>query len=182
MLSAQWTYFDVLFAGIVAVSTLLALLKGLVRELVSLAALIAGFLLAVFFYPVPAARLIDLFRTEAIANLAGFLLIFLGTLLAGALVSFALNRFLKAAALKGADRFLGSIFGFVRGWAICSILVLALIAFPVRENILARSVLAPYLLGGASAAVRLTPRSLKDKFHAHYRKVLEAWNRQRGEL
>jgi len=69
----------------------------------------------------------------------------------------------------------------VRGWAICSILVLALIAFPVRENIMARSVLAPYLLGGASAAVRLTPRSLKDKFHAHYRKVLEAWNRQRGE-
>ncbi|MDI9611905.1 MAG: CvpA family protein, partial [Acidobacteriota bacterium] len=152
----QWTTFDLLFAGIVALSTLLALWKGIVREIVSLVALIAGFLLAVFFYPVPAARLIDFCRTEQIANLAGFLVIFLGTLLAGTLVSIALNRFLKAVTLKWADRFLGSIFGFLRGWAVCSILVLALIAFPVKKDLLSRSVLAPFLLGGASAAVRLT--------------------------
>lgn len=181
MLPSQWTTFDVLFAGIVAVSTLLALWKGLVRELISLGALIAGFLLAVFFYPVPAARLIDFCRTEQVANLAGFLVIFLGTLLAGALVSIVANRFLKAVALKWADRFLGSIFGFLRGWAICSILVLALIAFPVKKDLLSHSVLAPFLLGGASAAVRLTPQSLKDKFYTHYRKVLHAWNLERGE-
>ncbi|NLT33413.1 MAG: CvpA family protein [Acidobacteria bacterium] len=177
----QWTTFDLLFAGIVALSTLLALWKGIVREIVSLVALIAGFLLAVFFYPVPAARLIDFCRTEQIANLAGFLVIFLGTLLAGTLVSIALNRFLKAVTLKWADRFLGSIFGFLRGWAVCSILVLALIAFPVKKDLLSRSVLAPFLLGGASAAVRLTPQSLKDKFYTHYRKVLHSWNLQQEE-
>ena len=74
----------------------------------------------------------------------------------------------------------GLHFRLLRGWAVCSILVLALIAFPVKKDLLSRSVLAPSC-SGASAAVRLTPQSLKDKFYTHYRKVLHSWNLQQEE-
>ena len=177
----QWTFLDFLCAGIILISTGFALFKGLVREIISLVALIGGFIFAVLYYRVPAARLAEFSRTEAIANLLGFMVIFIGCILIGIIAAFLVNRFVKAASLKWIDRVLGGIFGFLRGWAIASILVLAIIAFPIRENIMAKSVLAPFLLAGARAAVFLVPQALKDQFNEHYRKVLDAWNQSRSQ-
>jgi membrane protein required for colicin V production len=177
---SQWTFPDVIFAGIIVISTVFALMKGLTREIVSLIALIGGFFLAVLYYPVAAKRLADYCRTESIASLLGFLIIFLSCILIGAVVSFVINRFLKATSLQWFDRLLGGIFGLLRGWAISSILVIGLIAFPINEKIMARSVLAPYLLAGARAAVLIVPQSLKSKFTEQYQKILQSWNQNRS--
>jgi len=179
---ARWSFLDFIFLLIVLVSTGVALTKGLMREIISLVALLGGLILAVFFYPAAGNWFADFTRTRAIADLLGFLFIFIGILLLGAVAAFLVNRFIKMAALKWVDRLLGACFGFVRGWAIASILALALIAFPVREGLLARSGLAPYLLAGARAAVLVAPQSLKDKFEEQYRKVLDSWNQNRSAL
>jgi membrane protein required for colicin V production len=176
----QWTFVDFLFVGIVLVSIGFALMKGLVREIISIVALIGGFILAVLYYPLVGSRLVEFCKTESMACFAGFLAIFLGCLLIGALVAFIVNRFVKAASLKWVDRLLGGVFGLLRGWAIASILVLALIAFPIRDNLVSHSVLAPYLLAGARAAILLVPEDLKNKFDEHYRKVLHSWNQNRS--
>lgn len=176
----QWTFVDFLFAGIVLVSIGFALMKGLVREIISIVSLIGGFILAVLYYPLAGSRLVEFCRTESMACLAGFLAIFLGCLLIGAIAAFIVNRFVKAASLKWVDRLLGGVFGLLRGWAIASILVLALIAFPIRDNLVSHSVLAPYLLAGARAAILLVPEDLKNKFDEHYRKVLHSWNQNRS--
>ena len=178
---AQWTFWDYLFAFIILVSIILAVRKGLARELISLFALIGGFIVAVLYYQVPAAWFSEFTKTESVANLAGFLIIFVGTLLLGAVISFIVNRFLKAVSLKWVDRLLGAVFGLLRGWAICSIIVLALIAFPVREAAMTRSFLAPYLLAGARTAIHLVPQNLKDQFNEHYKKVLDSWNESRSK-
>ncbi len=177
---SDWTFLDYIFAGIILISTIFALMKGLVREIISLVALIAGFILAALYYQVPAAWLADFSRTEAVANLLGYVIIFVGCILIGAIAAFLVNRFVKAASLKWIDRLLGGIFGFLRGWAISSVLVLALIAFPIRENMMSRSVLAPFLLAGARAAVLIVPQGLKDKFNEQYKKVLHSWNQTRS--
>jgi membrane protein required for colicin V production len=177
---SQWTFLDLIFAGIILISTGFALTKGLAREVTSLIALIGGFFLAVLYYPIPAKRLASFSRTESVANLLGFIIIFLGCILIGVVVSFLVNRFLKAVSLKWFDRILGGIFGFLRGWAVCSILVIGIIAFPVSENLMTRSLLAPYLLAGARAGSFIVPQGLKSKFNEQYRKVLDAWNQNRS--
>jgi len=176
----QWSFVDALFVLIFLVSIAFALLKGLAREIISLTALIGGFILAVFFYSVPAGLFKDFSRTEAIANLLGFILIFLGCILMGAIAAFLVNRFIKAVSLKWVDRILGGIFGLLRGWAIASILVVALIAFPIRDDFLARSVLAPYMLAGARIAASCVPQKLKDQFNEQYLKVVQAWGQNRS--
>ncbi|NLT66101.1 MAG: CvpA family protein [Acidobacteria bacterium] len=176
----QWTLLDFIFVVVIAVSIAFALLKGLVREIISLAALAGGFILAVFYYRVPASMVSGYTRSESIANFLGFLSIFIGCIILGAVIAFLVNRFVKAASLKWVDRLLGGVFGLLRGWAICSIIVLALIAFPIREDLVPRSALATYMLAGARAAVTLVPRELKDAFNEQYRKVLDSWNRNRG--
>jgi membrane protein required for colicin V production len=177
---SQWTFLDFLFAFIILVSVGFALLKGMMREITSLVALIGGFILAILYYSVPAGWLSEISRNESVANLFGFLVIFLGCILIGAIISLIVNRFLKAASLKWVDRLLGGVFGLLRGWAICSVMAIGLIAFPIRENLMARSVLSPYLLAVARAAVHLVPQSLKDKFDEQYKKVLQNWNESRS--
>jgi membrane protein required for colicin V production len=177
---SQWTFWDFIFAGIILISTGFALTKGLVREITSIIALIGGFILAVMYYPAVASRLTALSRTESVANLLGFMIIFLGSILLGAVAAWIVNRFLKATSLKWFDRILGGIFGFLRGWAVSSILVIAIISFPASENPMTRSILAPYLIMGARAAVIVAPKSLKDKFYEQYRKVLQTWNQNRS--
>jgi membrane protein required for colicin V production len=177
---SQWTFLDCIFALILVVSIAFALMKGLVREIISLVALIGGFILAAIYFRVPARFLVEYSRTESVADLLGFLIIFLGCILAGAVISFIVNRFLKATSLKWVDRLLGGVFGLLRGWAICSMIVLALIAFPVRDSVMARSFFAPYLLAGSRVAAFLVPNTLKEKFNAQYKKVLEAWNQSRS--
>jgi membrane protein required for colicin V production len=176
----QWTLLDLFFAVIVLVSTVFALLKGLAREIISLVALIGGFILAVLFYTIPARWLAEFSRTESVAHLLGFLIIFFGCILLGIIAACIANRLVKAASLKGIDRILGGIFGFLRGWAISSIIVIALIAFPVRKNMMAGSFLAPFLFSGARTVVLLVPQDLKDQFNKQYKKALHVWNQSRS--
>ena len=182
MYFSEWTFLDLFFAAIIIVSTVCAILKGLAREIISLVALVGGFILAVLYYRIPAGWLVEYTRKDALADLLGFLIIFIGCILIGIILAYLVNRFLKEASLKWIDRILGGIFGFLRGWAISSIIVVALIAFPVRDDIMARSVLAPFMLSGARTAVLLVPQDLKDKFYRHYRKVLQKWNENRSDV
>ena len=172
---------DFAFAIIVVVSTIFAMTKGLIREVVSIVALVGGFVLAAFYYQVPGVWFGTFMRSEALAHLAGFLVIFLGLILVGAIVSFLINRFVKMASLEWADRLLGAVFGFLRGWLVCSIIVIGLVAFPVKEDLLARSVLAPYVLAGARGAVLLVPKDLKAKFNDQYQKIIQILNQRTPE-
>jgi membrane protein required for colicin V production len=176
---SQWTFLDIVFALIVLISIILAVTKGLMREIVSVVALIGGFVLAVLYYPVPAWWFKNLLKTDALADLTGFLVIFIGCLVIGGVISLLINKFIKAASLEWVDRLLGALFGLLRGWLIASIIVLALVAFPVQEGLLARSVLAPFLLAGARAAVMVVPPELKAKFNQEYKKVLDILNQKR---
>jgi len=172
---------DFIFAVIILVSTIFATTKGIMREIVSIVALLGGFLLAAFYYQVPGAWFGSFMRSEALAHLAGFLVVFLGCIVVGAVVSFLINKFVKMASLEWADRLLGAVFGFLRGWLVCSIIVIGLVAFPVKEGLLARSVLAPYVLAGARGAVLLVPKELKAKFNDQYQRVIQLLNEKPPE-
>jgi len=179
---SQWTFMDFVFLTIILISIGFALMKGLMREVISLVSLIGGFILAAFFYRTAAGWFMNITRTEEIADLIGFMVIFLTCLLIGAVAAYLVNRFIKMASLQWIDRLMGGVFGLLRGWVIASVIALALIAFPVRQETLARSIFAPYLLAGARAAVLLVPQELKLKFNAEYKKILETWNHDRSSV
>jgi membrane protein required for colicin V production len=176
---SAWTPLDYLFVLLILTSTGFAVFKGLVRELISLIALVAGFFLAAWFYPVISSRLSDFARNQTVADFMGFLAIFLSCLILGAVTAFIVKRLVKMASLEWMDYLLGAVFGLLRGCAVASIIVLALIAFPVREGLVERSLFAPYLLAGARAAVWMVPQEMKNKFNEQYKKVLQTWNESR---
>jgi membrane protein required for colicin V production len=109
------TTFDWIVLCIVAMSTLFAFFRGVIRELVALVAWIAGLVCAFLFTPFVGAMLPDIFGQPVLRYVLAFALILVAALLLGALVAWPLSKVVRAAGLGFVDRFLGSIFGFARG-------------------------------------------------------------------
>jgi len=169
-------YLDILALLIMLVSVTTAVAKGLFLELLSLASVVVGIFLAVMFYPDVAGMLGVLgLSMDLAAEFLGFVLIFLGTLIAGAIVSAVVNKVLKQLHLKWIDRFLGAVFGFLRGYLINAVIFLALTAFKMKEDLLVDSKLAEFFLAGARIMVIFVPEDLKTQFLEAYEWLAAAW-------
>ena len=112
------------------------------------------------------------------AKMLGFVAIFLGVLLAGSLLSRWLRRGMKRVRLSWVDRFLGAGFGVLRGWLICSVVYLALTAFPVKLEAVERATFAPVLLEGTRMISYLTSPELREEFLRGYEMIKELWRKK----
>jgi membrane protein required for colicin V production len=169
-----WNWLDCILAAVVVASVVTAIMKGFVRELISLAAAVIGLAVAAFGYPHAALWFDDLTKSHDIALGLGFLVLFVGTLLVGALVGVVARKFIKTAGIQTFDRFLGGIFGLVRGVLVDAILLLVLMAFAIKPDAVRQSALAPYVTTGARALALVMPGTLRAQFHLGFEKFREA--------
>lgn len=167
---ANWNWLDWVLAAIVLVSVITAILKGLMAELISLGSVAAGVAVAVFNYRRFAPWFEDLTRSHEIALGISFLLLFFGTLLVGALASALARKLIQRAKLQWFDRFLGGLFGLVRGVLVDSILLMVLMAFTIKAGAVQHSRLAPYITSGSRVMAMLMPREVKNDFQAGFEK------------
>jgi membrane protein required for colicin V production len=114
---------DIAILVIVGISALLSVLRGLVREVLSLAAWVIAFWVARTFNPVAAEWVAGWVRLPSGQWLLGFGLLFFGTLLAMGVINFVIARIVAASGLTATDRMLGVIFGVLRGVAVVTLLV-----------------------------------------------------------
>jgi membrane protein required for colicin V production len=152
----------------------MAMLKGFVRELISLASVVIGLVVAALGYPRAALWFEDLTKSHEIALGLGFLVLFVGTLIAGALVSAVARKLVKTAGVQWFDRVLGGLFGLVRGVLVDAILLMALLAFAIKPEVVRQSALAPYVTTGARAIAMVMPANLRAQFHLGFDKFREA--------
>jgi membrane protein required for colicin V production len=163
-------WLDYILAGIVVISVVTAIMKGFVQELISLASVLIGLGVAAFGYPRAALWFDDITKSHEIALGLGFLVLFMGTLLVGALVGIAARKLMKAAGIQWFDRFLGGIFGLVRGILVDAILLMAMMAFTIKPDAVQQSSLSPYVTTGARAVALIMPGSLRAQFHLGFEK------------
>ena len=171
--SLDWVVLAVVFISVSG-----SLLKGFARESISLGSVVVGMVLASWFYPVTMGFFLRFASSQDLAAILGFVTIFAGCLIAGALVSSFVHKFLRLAHLQWFDRLLGAAFGLIRGWMIAAVLVLLLTAFPVRLASIQEARLAPFLLVSARVLILVTPQSLKDRFMEGYGEVERLWREQ----
>jgi membrane protein required for colicin V production len=169
-------YLDILALLILLVSVVTAVAKGLILELLSIASVVVGLILAVMFYRDVAGMLGVLgLSVDLATEFLGFVVIFVGVLLAGSVVSVGVNKLLKSLHLKWIDRCLGGVFGFVRGYLINAVVFLALTAFQIKHDLLVDSKLAEFFLAGARILVIFIPEDLKVQFSEAYDWLAVAW-------
>lgn len=127
---ADWT-----IVAIIGISCLISIWRGFVKEALSLLAWVIATFVAIAFHPRLAIILAQWVDTPSIRTVLAFLLLFIGTLLLGALLNHLLVSVIRASGLGGLDRLLGVGFGVARGL----LLVLAVVMFlpmlvPVNQD------------------------------------------------
>ena len=178
---AGWTKLDSLLVGLIVFTTIISWVKGFTRELISLGALVWGFLLAAWFYRGLAYHLLPYARTENVAAFTAFFIILLTTVVLGGFVSQLAGKLVDKAGLRGLDRLLGAAFGLVRGFLYGVVIVLALMVFPVGSQGLEGTRLGPYFLQGARVLVALTPAEMRDRFRRGQRPPKKTEKASAGE-
>ena len=170
----NWNWLDGILAGVVLISIVTATLKGFIRELISLASVLAGLGVAALGYRRAAPWFGDLTSSHEAALGLGFLTLFLGTLVVGAIVSFFAKKLIQKAGLQWFDRFLGGIFGLARGIAVDCVLLMVMLAFSLQPEAAQRSALAPYVVLGARVIVVAMPADLKAEFQGGFERFRQA--------
>jgi membrane protein required for colicin V production len=165
---------DITLIVIIALSTVLSARKGFSREIIGLAAALLGLLLATQFYRVAGEPLRPYVSGDSFAWLAGFLMVFFGVLIVGALLSAVVSRFLGAIGLSFIDRLLGAVFGLIRGALIAIGIILTLVAFTSSQAVV-QSRVAPYLIEVSRLVAKVAPQELKDSFQRRYEQVKLSW-------
>lgn len=167
------TFFDLFVLAIVGASVASGALRGFVRALVASIGLVVGFFVASHTYVQSGAFLRGLGLVESVeaGYAAGFLLMVGVVLTAGFVLGESARAGLRRARLEWFDRALGAGFGLVRGVAVCSIVYLALTAFPVKLEAVAQARTGPALAEGARLLALCTSDELRARFLARYQNL-----------
>jgi len=164
------TFFDLGVLAIVLISALLALGRGLVREVLSLASWIGAALVAIWFFATvqPMAR--EAIANTTVADLAALGVVFLVPLIALRIMAGVIADMVGASALRGVDRLGGFVFGAARGLAIVIVAYLAATSLirPADEPEWMKDArLMPAIAVGAAMVRENLPERLRQRLEEH---------------
>lgn len=106
---------DYLVIAAVVVSAIIGAVRGFMREAIALATLIVALFIAWHFSDVIEPHLGGLLSKPPASTWAARTILFIGVLLLGMGIAWVLSYFIRLSLFSGTDRFLGFLFGLLRG-------------------------------------------------------------------
>ena len=170
---------DIVFALIIGLTLLRGLWRGAIREVSSLVALVAGFVLAGRFSTEAADLVQKGVNNPQIAAGLGYLGLFFAVYICVVLLGLLVHKVLHAVLLGWVDRLGGGCLGLAKGLLISCLLlfVLTLVVSP-RSGWVADSRLSPYLNLLTQKMIVLIPDGLKQSFADKSRDLHTIWEQE----
>lgn len=170
---------DVILIVVIAFSSVYGLFKGLVKEVISILALIIGLIGASRFYEGASSLLKDLGLGEQAARILSFIILFIVIFVALILIGKLIHKLVHAIFLGWLNRLGGIGFGFIRGIIVSGIIIMILtIILSEKAPILSESKLTPHIMSISKVLVSLVPDDLQKRFMEREEKLREFWERK----
>lgn len=158
----NWTGLDFAIAVILFLSALFGLIRGFVKEVISLIAWVAAFYAALKFAPDLDQLLHSAVPHTMTRYVVSVVIIFVAVVLLGCLVSKIIRSILKLTGFGFFDRLLGIVFGLVRGLVIATIVLVAIQATTYKNAPwVKQSQLAPYYEPAVTHFTAYLPQELR---------------------
>jgi membrane protein required for colicin V production len=141
----NWVDWTIL--AILGVSTLLSVKRGFVKEALSLAGWVVAFFVAISFSARLSSQMTDYITPDTLRYAIAYVLLFAATMMLASLLSTVLAEVIRVTGLGNADRALGTVFGFARGFIVVLVLMFVLqAALPEeQQEPLQQSTILPHL-------------------------------------
>jgi membrane protein required for colicin V production len=141
---------------------------GLVRELISFAASVAGIVLAGLFYEDLRDTLFASIDNQTVASCIAFATIFVAITVAGHVLALVVHPVIQVLQLGMADQFLGAGFGAVKGVILVIAVLVLLVTYPVYDldEEIAESEFATRLLDVSEPVTAIMPDIFQNKVDA----------------
>ena len=114
---------DILIAVAIAISVVVGIFRGFVKEAISIAALLFAIWAALYFGPVIGDVSDSWLSSEELQMWFGRVLVFSVVLAVGGLLGWGISKIVRLSVLSGMDRFLGSLFGALRGILLAAVFI-----------------------------------------------------------
>lgn len=163
------TWVDLAVLAVLAVSAILAFMRGLVREVLGIAAWAGAIAAAVWGLPLLRPQLKQWMGASPWVDPAGFVAIFIVSLIVLMIVARLIGRAVRNSPLGGLDRTLGLVFGLARGAALVVVayivagMVMPLDRWP--DPVLQARFLTPTFIG-AQWTVHQLPADYRPRLYA----------------
>lgn len=160
------TFIDWLAVAIIGGSALLGLIRGFVREVLSLGTWILALFIAIRFGSVAAGSLPAMIEGVQLRTMVALAILFFATLLIGSLLSVGLARMIHySPTLRGTDRSLGLALGLLRGVVVVGLIALIIRATPYQDHpAYSGAVLRPGYERAADLLYRFLPAEYREYF------------------
>ncbi len=143
---------DYIILGILLISAIMGLVRGLLREAIAVITWFLAIILAWSFGSTLEPHLGGVLVGSPLRIWAARVIIFVFVLLLGGTVSVILGHYVRVSMFAGMDKFLGLVFGIVRGVVIVGAFTIAVQAMRMDEDpTWKRSRLMPYAISVADA-------------------------------
>lgn len=127
-------WIDWVIVAVITMSTLISLRRGFVREALSLVTWLMAFFVARTFHSWMQSLLVSTVETPMVRSVAAFAILFIGTLILGAIINGIIGQLVRATGLSGTDRVLGMGFGFLRGLVVVVVGIALLRYTPLTKD------------------------------------------------
>ncbi len=142
--------------------------SGLIREVVTLVAVIAGIVIAGALYENLAGDILVFITNDSAAEAVAFLVLFGAVYIFGQIAAYMLKTGASLLMLGLLDKLGGTVFGLVKGLIVVQILLLVFAAYPSLglEGAIEGSELADYFVDDFSLLLNLLPQAFEDRIDA----------------
>jgi membrane protein required for colicin V production len=159
---------------ILIVSVLSAAKHGFFVEAFSLAGIVLGLFLASWNYQKLLPWIDRWVHSPGVAEAIAFIAIAIAVMVIAGLAGRLIRWSVRSIGLGWADRFIGAVFGLLKGCVLVTLGIMAIAAFLPHATWLDRSKFAPYFLSAAHEASAVTPAQLGERIREGVKAIRDA--------
>jgi membrane protein required for colicin V production len=133
--TAALNWVDYIILVIMALSTLVGIFRGFIKEAVSLLVWVVAIFVAIKFFS-PLGQYVNKHYIDSliVSNVVAFVGLFIVTLILGLIINVIISLLIEKTGLTATDRLLGIVFGLVRGVLLVALLIMFVNLSAFRKN------------------------------------------------